>query len=103
MNNHHKLAVIRIRGETGIKQPIKHALKLVRLHNQHHCVILNTNPATLGTLKKIKDYVTWGELHPDTFQELLMKRGKLPANHPLTETYLKEKLKLSSSECTQQF
>lgn len=98
-----KIAVIRIRGKTGIRQPIKHAMELIRLYNKHHLVILNTNPATLGTLRKIKDYVTWGELNPEIFQELLTRRGRLPGNQPLAESYLKEKLKLSCSEFTQHF
>jgi len=30
----------------------------------------------LGMLKKIKDYVTWGEIDDSTFKELVEKRGE---------------------------
>lgn len=103
LSQNSKLAIIRIRGQTGIKQPIKHAMELARLYNKHHLVVLDPNPATLGTLRKMKDYVTWGELIPETFQELLLKRGRIPGNQPVTEEYVKEKLSISFSEFTQKF
>ena len=93
-----KLVVVRIRGKTGIKRDIDTALRTIKLYNKHHCVLLENNRATQGTLQKIKDYATWGELNEETLNELLSKRGKLPGNKPLTEAYVKDKIKISIHE-----
>ena len=57
-----KLAVLRIRGKTGLTQDKKDTLKMLNLLNKNHCVILDDSPITVGMIKKVKDYVTWGEI-----------------------------------------
>ena len=98
-----KFAIIRIRGKTGIRPDIKRTLDLLRLYNKHHCTIIEESVPNIGMLKKIKDFVTWGELNETTFKELLKKRGRLPGNKLLTEEYLKEKTKLQFDEFVKAF
>ena len=100
-NLHQKLAIIRIRGKTGIRKEIKTTLNLLRLYNKHHLVLVDKTPVNIGKLKRIKDYVTWGEITQDTLKELLKQRARLPGNKPLTEQYLKEKSSLSIDELSQ--
>jgi len=90
--------VVRIRGKTGMRKDTKQAMQMIRLYNKNHCVLLENTKPNHGTLKKIKDYITWGEIDEPTLHELLQKRGRLPGNKPLTEAYLKEKIKLSVEE-----
>ncbi|HLC63457.1 MAG TPA: 50S ribosomal protein L30 [Candidatus Nanoarchaeia archaeon] len=98
-----KLAIIRIRGITGVKREIKGTMDLLRLYNKNHLVIVDKNETNIGMLKRIKDFVTWGEISEETFKELLKKRGRLPGSMLLTEQYLKEKTKFSSEEFAKEF
>ncbi|MEM3363934.1 MAG: 50S ribosomal protein L30 [Candidatus Micrarchaeia archaeon] len=85
------LAVVRVRGRTGIRPEIKGALEVLSLTRINHCVILNETPQIRGTLNVCKDYVTWGELSSDVLAKMLEKRGRLPGNKRLTLEYLKSK------------
>lgn len=98
-----KIAVIRIRGSFGVRKEIKDTMSMLRLYNQNHCIIIDSSPNYIGMLKKVKDYVTWGEIDEKTFNELISRRGKIIANKSLTESYLKEKVKLSFEEFTKEF
>src|SRR3989344_2100258 len=98
-----KLAIIRIRGITGVKREIKGTMDMLRLYNKNHLVIVDKNETNIGMLKRIKDFVTWGEISEETFKELLKKRGRLPGSMLLTEQYLKEKTKFSSEEFAKEF
>ena len=86
-----RIAVIRIRGSKGVRREIKDTMSFLRLNNKNHCVIIDNKPTHVGMLRKIKDYVTWGEVDEKTFRELLLKRGKTVGKKSLTENYLKEK------------
>ena len=71
-----KLAVIRIRGETGIKKPIKDTLTMLNLNRKNNCVIIPKTKDYLGMIHKVKDYITYGEIDEGTEKELQEKRGK---------------------------
>jgi len=98
-----RIAIIRIRGETGVQKKIKDTFAILHLYRKNYCIVLQNNPQTIGFLRRIKDYVTWGEMDKATFKELLEKRGKVTANKPLTETYIKEKTKQTQSEFIEEF
>jgi len=76
---------------------------MLRLNNKNHCVIINNSPNMIGMLRKVKDYVTWGELNEKTLKELLLKRGKIFGKKNLTEDYMKEKTRLSADEFVKDF
>lgn len=71
-----KLAIIRIRGTVGVRKDIKDTLEMLKLHNKHFCVVYDSNPSITGMVKKIKDYVTWGDISDDTHKKLIEKRGE---------------------------
>lgn len=98
-----KIAVIRLRGITGIKGDIKDTMNMLRLYNKNHCIIINNSQNMIGMLRKIKDYTTWGEVDEKTFKELLLKRGRTIGKKNLTVDYLKEKTKLSVDEFIKEF
>jgi large subunit ribosomal protein L30 len=72
-----KLVVIVVRGEAKVSKPIVDTLHLLRLERKNHCVVVEDTPTLRGMITKVKDYVTWGELSEENFQELVRKRGKL--------------------------
>ena len=48
--------------------------------------------------KRVKDYVTWGEIDKNTLTKLIAERGRLPGNKKLNESYIKEKAKTDVKE-----
>jgi len=49
-----RIAVVRIRGSIGVKKDIKDTMKMLRLNNKNHCVIINNSPNMIGMLRKVK-------------------------------------------------
>ncbi|MCB9358584.1 uL30 family ribosomal protein [Candidatus Woesearchaeota archaeon] len=56
-----KIAAIRIRGGR-VERKIADALTTMKLTNQNIMVVYENKPSVVGALKKVKDYITWGEL-----------------------------------------
>ena len=98
-----RVAIIRIRGNTGLKKGVRDTLNMLRLYKKNTCVVITNTPQNVGMLIKIKDYITWGEIDEATFKLLLEKRGKLAGKAPLTESYLKEKTKLDLTAFIKEF
>ena len=97
------VAIIRIKGKPGLKVDIRKTLGLLSLYKKNHCVVVPNLPTYIGMLNVIKNAVTWGEIDEQTFHLLLEKRGKLPGKLPLTESYLKEKNKMTFEEFSKKF
>src|SRR3989338_887960 len=72
-----KLAVILLRGEVGMSGRIKMTLDQLRLSRKNHCVVISNKSETTNMLRKVNDYITWGEINEETFNELADKRGEL--------------------------
>ncbi len=70
-----KFALIRVRGKVRINPEIRDALITVGLKNVHNCVILDDTPINKGQIRKVVDYVTWGEIDDTTLKLLKDKRG----------------------------
>ena len=98
-----KIAVIRIRGSFGVRKEIKDTMNMLRLYNKNHCVVIENSPNNVGMIKKVKDYVTWGEIDEKTFRELMVKRGRIVANRLITDQYFKENAKISMEEFVKEF
>ena len=88
-----KIAVIRIKGKTGLKHDVKTTFDKLKLYNKNSCVIIANTKPFLGMLEKIKNASTWGEISEKTYESLLANRGKLPGNKRLTDEYVKQKTK----------
>ncbi len=72
-----KIAVIRIRGQVGVRKDVKETLNRLKLKKKYSCVVLeNPNENQLGMVKKIRDFVAYGEISEDTFKKLNEERGK---------------------------
>lgn len=69
-----KIAVVRVRGLTGVKHPIEETLNKLRLYRKNYCVVVQNNGNYIGMIKKAKDYVTWGEIDEGTYKSMIDKR-----------------------------
>ena len=84
------LAVIRVRGSSGVFREMKETLKMLHLTRNCHATLIDDRPSYLGMLRKVQNQVTWGEVSKDSTVQLLRARGKLVGNKKITEEYLKE-------------
>jgi large subunit ribosomal protein L30 len=71
-----KLAIVRVRGSVNLNQKVKDTLNLLRLYRKNYCVVVENTPSNKGMIKKVKDYVTYGEIGEETHKELVNKRGE---------------------------
>ena len=71
-----KIAVIRIKGQVGVKNPIFETLNRLRLKRKYVCVVFeNPTEIQMGMVKKIRDFVSYGEIDDATHKEIVEKRG----------------------------
>ena len=82
-------AVIRVRGTVNVSGKISDTLKMLRLNKPNHCVVIPENATYKGMLQVVKDYVTWGEINPNTMTDLLKKRGQLLGGGSVSDKEIK--------------
>lgn len=85
-----RYAVIRLRGVPTTPLDISTALNLLRLRRKFTMVAVPGSPDVMGTIQRVNDWVTWGEIDADTLAEVLRKRGRLVGERPLTLEYLQK-------------
>ncbi len=90
-------AIIRIRGRVDVPPDVDYTLKLLKLHKKFHASLYPSSlPGIEGMLRKVKDWVTWGEINKPTLVALLRTRGRIVGNKPLTDDYVNKVLGLSN-------
>jgi len=98
-----RIAVIRIRGRVNVPREIRRTLNLLKLKRKNNCVVLENRPEILGMIRKVENYVTWGEINKETMELLLRKRGRIGKKKRLTEEFLKEKFGKGMKEIVEDF
>ncbi|MEM4347451.1 MAG: 50S ribosomal protein L30 [Candidatus Altiarchaeota archaeon] len=93
-----RIAVIRVRGKVHVRKEIADTLKKLKLTKPNHCVIVDSRDSYMGMIKKVKDYVTYGEISQKTMEKLIRERGLLEGNKKITEDYIKKNKKFKSIE-----
>ncbi len=83
------LFVVRIRGGVDAQKTVEATLTMLRMERNNYATIFKENPSYKGMLRKVKDYVTWGEPDVETVKLLLETRGKLVGDEKVTEEALK--------------
>ena len=71
------ICIIRIRGRVGLNKDINETLNRLRLRKKYSCVVLNAKKEQLGMIKKVKDFVAFGEISDKMFEKLIEARGKV--------------------------
>ena len=89
-------AIIRLRGDVNVSPEIKYTLELLRLHRVNHCVVAEENEYSRGMIKKVKDYVAWGEISGEMLETLLRYRGRVIGGKRLSEEIIHDKTSVSS-------
>ncbi|HIH43995.1 MAG TPA: 50S ribosomal protein L30 [Candidatus Methanoperedenaceae archaeon] len=89
-------AVVRLRGSSRTRPDIKDTLRMLRLTRVNHCVIVQEDVHYKGMLQKVKDYVAWGIVNPETMGVILRSRGELAGGVRLTDEHLAKNTKFKS-------
>lgn len=92
------LALIRLRGNVGLRRELEYVFKLMHLTRKNHATLMEETPSNLGAIRRVKDFATWGEISTETLSYLLQKRGRLKGGKRLTEDYVKNQLGYVSIE-----
>jgi large subunit ribosomal protein L30 len=76
MEERKMLVIIRIVGDVGIKSTVRETFNRLRLRRKYACVLMEKTPENLGMLKKVKDFVAYGEISEEMHKKLIEKRGR---------------------------
>lgn len=83
-------AAVMVRGTVSCEKRFMDTLTMLRLTRINHCVLLPQSKSIDGMLKKVKFYVTWGEVSDGNIEKLVAKWGRLPGRKRLEEKDAKE-------------
>jgi|TARA_B110000196_G_scaffold174681_1_gene149830 large subunit ribosomal protein L30 len=81
--------VIRARSDRGVTKKIRDTMLMLNLTRVNHATIVPDAPTYTGMLQKSKDYITWGEVDADTIENLILERGRMVGDHPVTNATIK--------------
>lgn len=70
------IAIIRIKGRTGIRKDFSETLDRLRLRRKFSCVLVENKKENLGMIKKIRNLVAFGEISDEMLEKMIEIRGK---------------------------
>ncbi len=69
------IALIRIKGEVGLRKDIAETLNRLRLRKKYSCIVLeNPTKEQLGMITKVRDFIAFGEINEEMYKKLKEKR-----------------------------
>jgi large subunit ribosomal protein L30 len=71
-----RLAAILVRGMLNTEQGVRLTFKMLNLSRKNSCAVVPNNENYNGMLRKVKDYITWGEIDDNTYNSLVEKKGE---------------------------
>ena len=87
------LVVIRVRGPVRVNRDVNDTLDMLGLYRKNFCAFVDKK--NMGMIKKVKDYITYGEIDKETESMLVKKRGEKTINKE-GKTVLKKFFRLNS-------
>ena len=88
---------VRLLGPFAVPEDIEYTLTSLKLKRRFTAALMEKNESTLGMLRHVKDYITWGDVGSSSLTCLLRDRGFVGSVH-LTDKLVKEKFGLESLE-----
>lgn len=80
--------IIRLKGGVNTRPEIKDTLRMLRLNQINHAVVVEDTPNYRGMIKVAKDYVAFGTVDAPTLTTILENRGRLVGGDRLTDEYV---------------
>lgn len=81
---------VRLRSGIKTRKDMKDTLKLLRLNRKMHSVLLKENDINKGMLRKVRSWITWGEIDDSILEKLIKKRGRKAADKRLNDEEAKQ-------------
>ena len=70
------IAVIRIRGQVGLKQKIVETFNRLKLRKKYSCIVIEKpTKEQIGMIEKVRNFVAYGEINEETYKKLVEARG----------------------------
>ncbi len=70
------IAVIRIRGQVGVEKSIAETFNRLKLRKKYSCIVIKKpTKEQMGMIKKLRNFVAYGDINEETHKELVKKRG----------------------------
>lgn len=91
-----RIGVVRVRGSVNVNRKVEDALRMLRLSRVNYCALIDDRDTYIGTLNKVKDYVTWGDVGEEEVALILKNRGELAGGKRLTDGHIKENTEFGS-------
>ncbi len=82
------ILAVRIKGLVGMDPDVRKTLESLGLERAYTAGLLPDNPSTLGMLKKVSRYLTWGRPSKQTLATFFSKAGQ-PADDQYVEEILR--------------
>ncbi len=77
MKEENMICIIRIKGKVNIDRDVEETLDRLRLKKKYTCVVLEKpTPSQIGMIKKVRNFVAYGGIDKETYDELKKIRGK---------------------------
>ena len=80
--------IIRLKGGVNTRPEIKDTLRMLRLNQINHAVVVEDTPNFRGMIQIVKDYVAFGTVDAATLATMLENRGRLVGGDRLTDDYV---------------
>jgi len=75
------ICIIRIHGRVGLDRRTRETLERIRLGKKYSCVVLmKPTKEQTGMIKKLRNFVAFGNISKDVFEKLIDKRGQKISN-----------------------
>ena len=68
------ICIIRIKGAVGLNKDIKETFNRLKLRKKYSCVVIEPTKENLGMVKKLRNFVAFGEINEETYAKLKNKR-----------------------------
>ncbi len=75
------IAAIRLRGSIKVGKAMLDTMSMLNLDRVNTLSIVDESPSTLGMIKKVENFIAWGEISDDVMKKLSGK--KVVRLHPL--------------------
>lgn len=82
--------VVRARSDVKVERSIRETMGYMNLTRVNHAVIIPDNAQYRGMLQKAKDYITWGQADVPMVERMLVERGRMTGDAPLTDAIITE-------------
>ena len=71
------IAIIRIKGQVKVRGDFLETMERMNLKKKYSCIVLDKpTKEQLGMLKKVENFVAYGEISPEVYKKLVEARGQ---------------------------